>query len=207
MKFRLITLLLLFSASALFAQYHPEVRTHLDKLCNTVEEAKGISIGFIVKVSHLQDNEELSHERGRLLVKQQQHKLTIAGTEIYSNGTDQWTLLPEEKEVTIEPLEDDELTPASIFSIYKTGYLFRNLGEDEGKIMIELSPEDRKSEYVRITLYIDKINQRLDAFATQTKSGLITSINITEWKIKELEDEEVQFTESSNPDIEVIDLR
>lgn len=207
MKIRLLSILLLMSACSLFAQYNPEVRVHLDKLSASVEKAKGISISFTVKVSHIQDNQELNNEKGKLLLKHNFHKLEIGGTEIFSDGKNQWTLLTEEKEVTIEPLEEDELTPASIFSIYKTGYRFRNLGEDEGKVMIELSPEDKTSEYIRITLYIDKVNQRLDAFATQTKSGIITSINITEWSVKEIKDEELKFNEASNPGIEVIDLR
>lgn len=207
MKIQLLSILLLMTTWSLFSQYNPEARKHLDKLSESVEKAKGISISFTVKVSHIQDNQELNNEKGKLLLKNNFHKLEIGGTEIFSDGKDQWTFLTEEKEVTIEPLEEDELTPASIFTIYKSGYKFRNLGEDEGKVMIELSPEDKNSEYIRITLYIDKINQRLDAFATQTKNGIITSINITEWSIKDLKDKDIIFDKDSNPNIEVIDLR
>jgi outer membrane lipoprotein-sorting protein len=202
-----LLLILLLATTTLLAQYNPEARVHLDKLSETVEKAPGIAISFTVKISHIEDNKELNNEKGKLLMKQDFHKLVINGTEIYGDGENQWTFLPEDEEVTIEPLEEGVLTPASIFTVYKEGYNFRNLGEDDGKVMVELSPIDKSSPYIRITLYIDKVNQRLDAFVTQNKGGVITSVNITEWKVTGISDTDIKFNQASHPNVEVIDLR
>jgi outer membrane lipoprotein-sorting protein len=189
------------------AQFDPSAQKYLDQLAETVQSAEGLVIHFEAKVSNISGEEEMNNKEGKLLLKQKYHKLEIADSETYGDGENQWVFFPEDEEVTIQPIEEGELTPASIFTIYKKGYRFRLLGENENKVVVELSPEAHKSSYVRITLYIDIAKQQLDAFAAQGKNGMVTSVNITQWEIKALEDAQVRFNADQHPDIDIIDLR
>lgn len=207
MKYTLLTQLFLSISLSVFSQFDPNAQTYLDDLSKAVKSADGLVIDFEATVSNIAGEEEVNNEEGKLLLKQNFHKLEIGDSETYGDGESQWILYPNEQEVTIQPLEEGEITPASIFTIYKEGYRFRILVESEDKVAVELSPEDRDSDYVRITLYIDIAQQQLEAFAAQGKNGMITSIKITNWETKALEDSTVKFDASKHPDIDIIDLR
>ncbi len=204
---KLLSALLLFTSLSLFSQYDPSAQKYLDILASSIKTDKGLVIDFEAKVSKLGDNEELENEKGSLLLKQNKSKLKVAGTTTYCDNTTQWLVMDEEKEVTIQAIEKDEVTPASIFTLYKKGYRFRILEETEEKAIIELTPEDKKSPYVRITLYINKEGQQLNAFALQSRNAIVTSVNITSWKETMIDDKQLIFDADQNPDIEIIDLR
>lgn len=202
----LINLLLAFSFIA-HSQFDPSAQKYLDQLAETVKSAEGLVINFEAKVSNLSGEEEVNNEEGKLLLKQNRHKLVIADSETYGDGETQWLFFPDDNEVTIQPIEKGEMTPASIFTIYKQGYRFRLLDENEDQVVVELSPEGKQSSYVRITLYINVAKQQLDAFAAQGKNGMVTSIKITQWEVKVLEDIHVTFDATQHQDIDIIDLR
>lgn len=207
MKIKTLTALLFLLPLLAFAQYDETAKIHLDELAAAVKTDQGIAISFDLKVSKIQSKTSDFEEQGTLLLKNNAHKLDLAGTETYGDGENQWLYMTDENEVTIQPLEEDELTPASIFTIYEKGYRFRTLEEGEGKVVVELSPTDKSSVYVRITLFINKTNKQLDAFTTQGKNGMITSINITEWNEGNIDDAELIFDAKRYPDVEIIDLR
>ena len=188
-------------------QFDPSAQKYLDQLSEAVQSADGLAITFEAKVNDISGKEEVNNEEGILLLKQNYHKLEIGGSETYGDGQNQWVYFPEEKEVTIQPVEEGEITPASIFTIYKEGYRFRLIGEQDDKVVVELSPNGIESSYVRITLYIDSAKEQLDAFAAQGKNGMITSVNITHWETKTLDDKDVRFSAEEHSDIDIIDLR
>ncbi len=207
MKKFLIIIATFISAIAV-AQYNPEAKKYLDAVAETVKNGEGLSIDFNIKVSHIQDSELLSNVDGVLLIKDNNYKLSVNGTDTYSDGVDQWIHMLEEQEVTIQPLEEWELTPASIFTIYQQGYRFRILNEDNDNVVVELSPEAHdSSEYIRITLYINKKENKIDAFAAQSKSGHISNIEIKSWQNKSLDNSVLTYNAETLPDVEVIDLR
>lgn len=207
MKNTLLTFLLLAFSFSAFSQFNPEAEKYLDDLANTVKSADGLIINFNAKVTNIAGEEEVNNEEGKLLLKQNFHKLEIGGQETYGDGENQWIFFPDEQEVTIQPLEEGEITPASIFTIYKEGYRFRIILETDDKVAIELSPEDRESSYVRITLYINIASQQLEAFSAQGKNGMLTSVTINNWELKTLDDHQVKFDASQHPNIDIIDLR
>lgn len=203
----LSTFILSLAFISLSAQFDPSAQKYLDQLSETVQSTEGLIINFEAKISQINGEEGSNNEEGKLLLKQKYHKLEIADSETYGDGQNQWVYFPEDNEVTIQPIEEGEITPASIFTIYKEGYRFRLLGENEDKVVVELSPEKQTSSYVRITLYIDIAKQQLDAFAAQGKNGTITSVNITQWEVKTLDDTQVRFDAKQHTDIDIIDLR
>lgn len=207
MRIKTFIITLLLVPLVAMAQFDPSAQKYLDQLSEAVQTGDGLEITFEANVTNLEGKEEVSNEEGTLLLKQDYHKLEIGGTETYGDGQNQWVYFPEEQEVTIQPIEEGELTPASIFTIYKEGYRFRLLSEVTDKVVVELSPNGIASNYVRITLYIDITKQQLDAFAAQGKNGMITSVNITQWAKKTVLDSDVKFDTEKHPDLDIIDLR
>lgn len=207
MKKNLIILTILLSNIA-FAQYNPEAKKYLDDVAAAVKTEQGLTITFNAKVTHVQDSELLSNTDGILLLKNNLHKLSVEGTESYSDGANQWIHMLEEKEVTIQPIEEGEITPASIFTIYKEGYRFRILKEDSENVVIELSPDDRDaSEYIRVTLYINKKESKIDAFAAQSKSGHTTNVQVLSWQDGVADKNALIFNQEKYTDVDIIDLR
>ena len=204
----ILTIIAFFVSTIAVAQYNPEAKKYLDEVAAAVKTEQGLTISFDAKVTHIQDNEELSTTSGVMLLKDNFYKLSIGGTDTYSDGVNQWIHMLEEKEVTIQPIEEGEITPASIFTIYKEGYRFRILKEDSENVMIELSPDDRDaSEYIRVTLYINKKESKIDAFAAQSKSGHITNIVVTSWQDEIADKDAIVFNLNKHTDVDVIDLR
>jgi len=189
------------------AQFDPSAQKYLDQLADAVKSAEGLVISFEATVSSISDEEQVNNGVGKLLLKQNYHKLKIADSESYGDGDTQWLYYPEDDEVTIQQVEENEITPASIFTIYKEGYRFRLLEEKEATVVVELSPERHESSYVRVTLYINTAKQQLEAFTAQGKNGILTSVKITEWEVKPLDDAQVKFNAEEHPDVDIIDLR
>ncbi len=206
MKFTLTISIFLLSAISTFAQFNPEAQEYLDNLANAVQKAPGLKIAFEAKLSDL-SGENTESGKGMLFLSKNLSRLDIDGSEIYSNDETQWVYLPEEQEVTIQPIEENELTPASIFTIYKNGYRFRLLKEEKDNVIVELSPFHIESDYVRITLNINTANEQLNSFVAQGRDGKLTNVTITQWEEKTIPENEIKYIESAHPDVEVIDLR
>lgn len=198
---------LLFVLSTITAQYDPTAKVHLDKLAESVKTAEGIAISFEAKVNRINNDKIIEEEKGQLMMKGDLHTLKLSETTTFSNGTDEWIYMADVNEVTIQPVDEEEITAASIFNIYEEGYKFRIIEEDNEKVSVELTPEDTESPYIRMTLYINKQKEELDAFTLQSKNGYITNINITEWIKAPIADQTLQFDANKYPESEIIDLR
>lgn len=197
----------MFFPITLLGQFNPEAQEYLDQLAAAVSSAQGLEINFKADVKKISGEKEASNEKGTLLMSKNHSKLSMDGTEIYGDEENQWVYLTDENEVTIQPIEENEITPASIFTVYKKGYRFRLMKNENDTVIVELSPSDRNSEYVRITLNINTAKQQLNAFVAQSKNGIITTVTMTTWNEKTISENEIKFIESQHPDVEIIDLR
>ncbi len=207
MKLIFVTILLSWSVESILAQFDPEAKKYLDELAAAVNSCEGVAIDFEIETSNLSGKKELEKLKGQLFFKQNRHKLVFNDTQIYGDGDTQWIFYPQEHEVTIQPLEEGELTPASVFKLYQKGYRFRLLKETKENVIVELSPEDRNSPYVRIALEINIALQQMNSFVTQDKNGLIATVKITQWDNKMPENQILIFDPGQYPEIEIIDLR
>jgi outer membrane lipoprotein-sorting protein len=97
--------------------------------------------------------------------------------EIISDGKNQWTYLKKDKEVQLTEADnsDQSFNPAKIFTIYEHGYKYYYSGDQKigGKIyqIIELSPDDEKSQFFKIKLTIDKVKKQIYNALIFDKSG------------------------------------
>ena len=201
-----VALYLIASYSAI-AQYSDSAPKQLDLLAQKIKNSEGISISFNIKMQELGKDEVIDSDNGSLLLKDEAYVLALDGTTTYSDGKNQWIFLEEEQEVTIQEVDEEEITAANIFTQYQEGFRFRTLKEDNKTSVIELMPTDKSSPYLRITMNIDRQHQKLLALVIQSRNATLTEIKVNSWLEKTLSDKDFTFDQNQHPNVDVIDLR
>ncbi|MES2733265.1 MAG: outer membrane lipoprotein carrier protein LolA [Bacteroidota bacterium] len=151
---------------------------------------------------------------GDLTVKGAKYRLKMGGQEIINNGTTVWTYMKESNEVNItnhEP-EEDELSPAKIFTVYKKGYkyVFTEELKEKGVVyeVVDLIPENRNNQIFKIRLFINKKDKSIKNLRVFEKSGNRSYYTITKFDPDDTIDEKpFVFDKTKYKGIEVIDLR
>jgi len=167
---------LMILVSTAYAQYDPDARKVLDKMSEKYLAIPSFSANIVYTLENVEDDIHESFE-GQIGIKQEKFRLTADEQEIIINNNTVWTYLAEENEVNIDNYDSDdqEVTPSNIYNIYKKGYKYILFGEEniDGKSysVVDLSPEDKDSDYFRIRLFIGKSNSVLRKFTLFADSG------------------------------------
>ncbi|MCM1372281.1 MAG: outer-membrane lipoprotein carrier protein LolA [Bacteroides sp.] len=139
--------------------------------------------------------------------------MTTPSMQTWFNGKDQWTLVPENKEVNLVTPTDEELqvsSPTAFLTLYKHGFhLSSNKGMLRGhKIWdITLRPKKSGQEPSRIVISIDQ--ETFTPMCLRIRNeGNWTRISITDLNFNaNLSDAQFQFQPQKYPDYEIIDMR
>lgn len=195
------------------AQYDPEARKILDKMSEKYLAIPSFSANIVYTLENVEDDIHESFE-GEIGIKQEKFRLIADEQEIIINNNTVWTYLAEENEVNIDNYnpEDQDVTPSNIYSIYKKGYKYILFGEEtiDGKSynVVDLSPEDKDSDYFRIRLFIGKSDSVLRKFVMYADSGNRYIYEITNFNPKaNLPESYFVFDVDRYEGIDVIDLR
>ncbi len=158
---RLISVLVFsfFCLAAATAQTDPEAVKILDSFASKATRSPSVSMKFsLVTVDQIENMADTLN--GSVILSGDKYRLELPENIIFFNGQSSWSYLPAEKEVTVTNVdkEDDSFMsrPSSIFSIHKSGYKSRLIEETAGNYIIDLYPEEIKSELIRIRLTIGK---------------------------------------------------
>ncbi len=100
--------------------------------------------------------------KGDITVKGDKFYLKLPKQEVLTDGTTQWTFMRDPNEVTItnyEPDQDD-ITPAKIYTLYEGNYEYVYIEEkvENGKAfhIIDLKPKNKDAQFFKIRLKITK---------------------------------------------------
>jgi outer membrane lipoprotein-sorting protein len=153
-------------------------------------------------------------QKGTLLVKGNKFKLDIAGQLIICNNQTLWTYSKQVNEVQVNKYNPKEnaIRLDDIFTMYGKGFLYKiaeELREGNKEIaIVELTPKDKKKNYHKIKLTIDKTNQTILKSVVYDKNGTVHTYTITnQFPNVKLEDKTFEFDAAKYPKVEVIDLR
>ena len=193
------------------AQYEQAARKILD---NMSEKYRTIH-SFTADISYTLENEDFSDSfSAEIGMKGDAFRLTAENQEIIINNNTSWTYLTDENEVNISDYDPDieDVSPSNIYNLYKSGYKYMVFGEEtlKGKAcnVVDLSPEEKDSDYFRIRLYIGKTDSILRKFVMYEKSGNRYIYDITNFNSNvNLPDSFFIFDVSQYKDIIVTDLR
>lgn len=207
---------LIFSVSILFTlnasgQKDPEAVRILDKFSSSALGAPSVSMKFnLITVDQAENrNDTLS---GSIVISNNKYKLELPENIIWFNGDISWSYLPVEKEVTITKPDrkDDSFQskPSAVFSMYKKGYKSRLIEERNDSYIIDLYPEDLKSDLIRVRLSIGKSPMNLKSLEYKKKDGLVINVSIKDYNLKIKPDPSFfTFSPEKFKGVEVIDMR
>jgi outer membrane lipoprotein-sorting protein len=206
-----ILFFLLLSAINANAQNDQEAIKILDKFADDALKAPSVSMKFKLVTINQTDNTNDSLE-GSVILNKDKYKLDLPDNTVWFNGETSWSYLDAEKEVTITKADKKDNTfqsrPSLIFSMYKKGYKSRLIEEKSDSYIIDLYPEDIKSELLRVRLSIGKTLFNLISLEYKRKDGVVSTLHVNEYdlRVKPSADTFV-FQAGKYKDAEVIDMR
>lgn len=205
-----ILIFLLFTLN-ITGQTDPEAIKILDKFSENALKAPSVSMKFKMITTNLTDNTTDTLE-GSVILSKDRYRLDLPDNTVWFNGETSWSYLSEEKEVTITKADKKDNTfqsrPSLIFSLYKKGYKSRLMEERTDSYIIDLYPEDIKSELLRIRLSIGKSLFNLISLEYKRKDGVINTLHVKEYDLKiKPESDTFIFQPGKYKDTEVIDMR
>lgn len=214
-KWSALTALLLVINVAAMAQKEPLAEAILNSVSDKYRSLSGVTATFEYTYSASPGDVDQT-STGEVAIKGNKYKLVLDEQEIYNNGKTVWTYIKSNnyKEVTINSVEEDaeELTPSNIYTIYRKGYHYKLLGEKarNGSTLqeIELTAENKKSQFQNIILFVDKAKNDLVGWEINDDMGGVFSYQLKQINTDEsLPDNYFVFDTQKHPDVEVIDLR
>jgi outer membrane lipoprotein-sorting protein len=206
-----ILFFLLLSIMNAYAQNDQEAVKILDKFADNALKAPSISMKFKLITVNQTDNTNDTLE-GSVILNKDKYKLDLPDNIVWFNGETSWSYLTAEKEMTITKADKKDNTfqsrPSLIFSMYKKGYKNRLIEEKSDSYIIDLYPEDIKSELLRVRLSIGKTLFNLISLEYKRKDGVISTLHVIEYDltVKPAPDTFI-FQTGKYKDIEVIDMR
>ena len=141
MKNIAVLLIALFTSSLSQAQ---DAKSLLRDVSSKVRSYDNISIDFKYNLRNSKENVN-QDTRGNVTLKGDKYVLNMLGTTRIFDGSNIYTIVPEDEEVTISaynPKEDKEVTPSKMLTFYEKGYTY--------KMDIEQNVKGRKIQYVKL---------------------------------------------------------
>ncbi len=184
----------------------------LDQVVTKTNGYKNFKVGFVYKMF----NEEAGIDEsktGTIYVEGDKYRLNIAGQIVICNGEILWTYLPEDFEVMVNEVEeeDESITLSNLLNKYNEKYKSKFLGEINSKgityELLELKPLEGKT-YSKVELEVDKEEKIIKRFTIFDKNGSTYSYNIDTFEPDQaFSDTLFIFEEAQHPDVDVIDMR
>lgn len=194
-----------------FAQNDPQATIILDKFADKAMKAPSVSMQFKLITKNLTDN-TTDTLAGSVILSKDKYVLTLPDNTVWFNGETSWSYLPAEQEVTIAKAAKKDNSfqsrPSLIFTMYKKDYKSRLIEEKSDSYIVDLYPEDIKSEILRLRLSIGKSLLNLISLEYKRKDGIINTLYVNEYDLKVKPDANTfVFQPEKYKGVEVIDMR
>lgn len=198
--------------SVAFAQYDAKAKAVLDAMSTKYRSMASFKADFSYTMQTAKGSKQTFS--GTLTVKNDKFQLVTNELEVINNGSTVWTYNKRANEVNITNFdsEDNEASPAAVYSIYKKGYKYKFIGEKkEGTKtlqIIELYPEKKNAVVSKVRMNVNKTDKLISSWEMYQKDGTVFRYNIKSFKqVASLSDTYFAFNTSKYKGIEVNDLR
>lgn len=206
-------LVILFTSLFANGQTDPKAKSILDQLSAKTKSYTSITADFQFIMENTEVDIKESNE-GSLIVQDDNFQLKISGIEILSDGTTQWTYMPDAGEVNVSDAqtgEDEMINPATIFTIYEKGFNNTYLGEfttnSKKTYKIEMVPTDI-NEFERVILEIDQASYQIVSAVMFGTDGNKYTVNVQNMQTtRQYPESTFKFDEAAHPNVDVIDMR
>ena len=205
--------LILFISFYSYAQNDKQADDILKGVSAKYKSLSSIKADFSYTNENPKDNTK-DTQSGSISLKGEKYLLQIKGQEVISDGKTIWTYLNESNEVQIsEPSKNAEaISPSNIFTMYEKGFEFKFVEEknEKGKMtqIIDIMPLDKKKNYFKIRMTIDKADKVVVSSMVFNKNGSHYTYLIKQFTPNAvLPDAFFSFDKAKHPGVEVVDLR
>jgi outer membrane lipoprotein carrier protein len=212
MKIRILNLsLLLIFTISVSAQTDQEAVKILDRFSSNALGAPSVSMKFNLVTDDKAENTR-DTLAGSIILSKDKYYLELPDNSIWFNGDASWSYLPAEKEVTINKADKKDNSfqnrPSSVFSMYKNGFKCRLIEEKADSYIIDLYPEDIKSDLLRVRLTVGKQLLNLKTLEYKRRDGVEITLNVMEYNLKQKPAADTFIYPAAKfKGVEVIDMR
>ncbi len=173
----------------LTAQSDPRALSVLDKFSAAASSAPSVEMKFLM-ITNDQAENSTDTTTGTVLLSRDSYRLDLPDNIVWFNGEISWSYLPAEEEVTItKPDKKDnsfQSKPSAIFTMYRKGYKCRLIDDKADTWVIDLYPEDLKSDMVRVRLTIAKPSLSLRTLEYKRKDGVVVFIVVKDYNLTKI---------------------
>lgn len=200
-----------------FAQTDAAAKKILNEVSKKYSTYKSIQSDFSLSI---QDADKKTHTTKGIMYfnkPKNQYAISLPEQEVISDGKSVWNISKDIKEVQISENEDNNNTigPNNLFNFYQKGYKYVLMpdekiirqGNSEMAKVIELSPEDTKTNYFKIKLRINKNNHIQDVTIFDKSSNKYTYTINTLYLGKRFDTSLFSFNKDKYKGYEIVDLR
>jgi outer membrane lipoprotein-sorting protein len=193
------------------AQEDPEALKILDRFASIAVSSPSVSFSFTMFTNDVMENRKDTLE-GKVVIAGDKYRLSLPESTTWFNGTDNWNYMPSVEEVTITRPDSREVSffakPSLLFEMYKQDYKARLIEETSATWVIDLYPNDIKSEMTRVRLTISKTGTELKNAEYKTRNGITITLNVRDYNLKFRPDGKYfDFNPADYKGVEVIDMR
>ena len=201
------TLFFLFISFSISGQQDSKSFKLLDEVSMQMKSYDNFEFDF--KYSLENQNENIKQETfGKIIISENKYKLSITGLEQLFDGTNVYTIIPENKEITITDIQDDEsliVNPLDLLSFYKTGYELKwDIVQYVNKIPIQyikLIPNKEKDNIKYLLLGVNTVTKNIYKLIEIGDQRTTTTLTINNISInKQIPEKFFSLNESDYPD-------
>lgn len=222
MKKLVIAIIPVFMVLSVYAQkdqkaapvHDPKAKEILDKVSSKTKAYQTIKAEFVINREDKKDNKK-NTQKGTIWIKGNKYKLDILGAITFCDGKTRWAYIKDSKEINItepDPKTDNLIDPSKVFTIYEKGYKYKYVGEkfEDGLQMheIDLFPEDLRTKLSRLTLQVEKNENRIHSIRYVEKDGVTVTVKVSKFSPDAgVSEADVTFNKANFPGAEIIDMR
>lgn len=203
-------LLFINSIVGVSAQKSTDAQKIIDDYLNSVR-ASAVQTSFELKVipKNGVNSQAIS---GNLIMKGNQFYLTMDDVKVWYNGTTQWALFEQNKEVTItEPTANElaETNPMAVLAGFtaKSKVNF-NKQQNAGNHVIELTPVKTNDQFVKVTVQFVKTTNQLYSIYVLNRDGSRNELTLKNYRSNvAVTPATFRFDEAKFPGLVINDLR
>lgn len=178
----------------------------LDQVTAKVRSYSNITIDFKYTLTNYKENIN-KESKGNVIIQDNKYVLNFMGvTKIY-DGKKNYTINPEDEEVTISGVADNDekaITPSKMLTFFNSGYKYKwdILQDVKGRKIqyIKLSPINPKDQVKEILLGIDSQTKHIYNVIQMGKNGTRTTLTVNSFKTNQpLSKNQFTFVASKYP--------
>lgn len=165
-----------------------DAKTLLNEVSNKVKSYDNIAIDFRYTLNNSKENVN-QETRGDVTLQGDKYVLNMLGTTRMFDGTNIYSIVPEDEEVTISaynPNDDREITPSRMLTFYEKGYTYKKdiVQNSKGRKIqyIKLTPIDSRAEIKDILLGIDLQTKHIYKLIQTDDNGTKYTLTVNSFK-------------------------